>query len=137
VRLVNHPRLAVGPIGDVQVILTDGPTSFSGPHQFEPCGLDSLSRKLGVVKESYLYPGLTRIASRYVMLLTPGAGDLRIKQLTYTRRRKPVFRSSRTLGSTRIPRRSFELDPKPAFSYPESYESQRRARFRVSRPSST
>jgi hypothetical protein len=25
------------------------------------------------------------------MLLTPGAGDMRIEQLTYVRRRKPVF----------------------------------------------
>jgi hypothetical protein len=25
------------------------------------------------------------------MLLTPGAGDMRIESLTYTRRRKPLF----------------------------------------------
>ena len=44
-----------------------------------------------VVKEGYLFAGLTRIAPRYLMLLTPGAGDMRIEQLNYTRRRKPVF----------------------------------------------
>jgi len=91
VRLVSSPRMAVGRISDVDVILADGPTAFTDPRQFEPCGIDPLSRKLVVVKEGYLYPGLTRIAPRYLMLLTPGAGDMRIEQLTYTRRRKPVF----------------------------------------------
>jgi microcystin degradation protein MlrC len=91
VRLVNNPRLAVGRIGEVEVILADGPTAFTDPRQFEPCGIDPLSRKLVVVKEGYLYPGLTRIAPRYLMLLTPGAGDMRIEKLTYSRRRKPAF----------------------------------------------
>ena len=35
--------------------------------------------------------GLTRIAPRHIMLLTPGAGDMRIENLTYTRRRRPAF----------------------------------------------
>jgi microcystin degradation protein MlrC len=91
VRLVPSPRMAVGRIGDVEAILADGPTAFTDPRQFEPCGIDPLSRKLVVVKEGYLYPGLTRIAPRYLMLLTPGAGDMRIERLNYTRRRKPVF----------------------------------------------
>jgi microcystin degradation protein MlrC len=91
VRLVKDPRLAVGRIGEVEVILGDGPTAFTDPRQFEPCGLDPLSRKLVVVKEGYLYAALTRIAPRYIMLLTPGAGDMRLERLTYTRRRKPVF----------------------------------------------
>jgi microcystin degradation protein MlrC len=91
VRLVNNSRLAVGRIGGVEVILADGPKAFTDPRQFEPCGIDPLSRKLVVVKEGYLYPGLTRIAPRYLMLLTPGAGDMRIEQLTYRRRRKPSF----------------------------------------------
>ncbi|HEY5910741.1 MAG TPA: M81 family metallopeptidase [Verrucomicrobiae bacterium] len=91
VRLVHNPRLAVGRIGDVELILGDGPTAFTDPRQFEPCGIEPLKRKLVVVKEGYLYPGLTRIAPRYIMLLTPGAGDMRIEKLTYTRRRKPVF----------------------------------------------
>lgn len=91
VRLVKSPRLVVGRIGDVEVILADRPMAFTDARQFEPCGLDPLSRKLVVVKEGYLYPGLTRIAPRYIMLLTPGAGDMRIERLTYTRRHKPVF----------------------------------------------
>jgi microcystin degradation protein MlrC len=91
VRLVTSPRMAVGRIGDVEVILADGPMAFTDPRQFEPCGIDPLSRKLVVVKEGYLYPGLTRVAPRYLMLLTPGAGDMRIERLTYTRRRKPAF----------------------------------------------
>jgi microcystin degradation protein MlrC len=44
-----------------------------------------------VVKEGYLSPGLSRIARRYIMLLTPGAGDMRIERLTYTRRQKPAY----------------------------------------------
>jgi microcystin degradation protein MlrC len=91
VRLVARPRLAVGRIGDVEVILADGPCAFTDPRQFEPCGIDPLSRRLVVVKEGYLYAALTRIAPRYIMLLTPGAGDMRIEQLTYTRRRQPAF----------------------------------------------
>jgi microcystin degradation protein MlrC len=91
VRLVESARMAVGRIGEVEVILAERPTAFTDARQFEPCGIDPLSRKLVVVKEGYLYPGLTRIAPRYIMLLTPGAGDMRIERLSYLRRRKPVF----------------------------------------------
>jgi microcystin degradation protein MlrC len=91
VRLVANPRQAVIRIGDVEAILAEGPTAFTDPSQFEPGGIDPLSRKLVVVKEGYLYPGLTRIAPRYIMLLTPGAGDMRLERLSYHRRRKPVF----------------------------------------------
>ncbi len=91
IRLVKDSRLVVGRIGSVDVILADGPMAFTDPRQFEPCGIDPLMRKLVVVKEGYLYPGLTRVAPRYIMLLTPGAGDMRIEKLTYVRRRKPVF----------------------------------------------
>jgi microcystin degradation protein MlrC len=91
VRLIPNPRRVVGRIGDVEVILADGPTAFTDARQFEPCGLDPLSRKLVVVKEGYLFPGLTRIAPRYIMLLTPGAGDMRLERLVYARRRKPAF----------------------------------------------
>lgn len=91
VRVATNPRMAVIRIGEVEAILADGPTAFTRPSQFEPCGLDPLSRKLVVVKEGYLYPELTRIAPRHIMLLTPGAGDMRIERLTYLRRRKPVF----------------------------------------------
>jgi len=91
VRLVKSPRLAVGRIGGVEVILAEGPMAFTDARQFEPCGLDPLSRKLVVVKEGYLFPGLTRIAPRYIMLLTPGAGDMRLERLRYVRRRKPAF----------------------------------------------
>ena len=63
------------------------PTPVNSP----PCGIDPLSRKIVVVKEGYLYPGLTRIAPQYIMLLTPGAGDMRIEHLAYTHRRKPLF----------------------------------------------
>jgi microcystin degradation protein MlrC len=91
VRLIQNPRRAIVRIGDVEVILADGPMAFVDPSQFTPCGIDPLSRKIVVVKEGYLYPGLTRIAPRYIMLLTPGAGDMRLEHLTYTRRRKPLF----------------------------------------------
>jgi microcystin degradation protein MlrC len=83
--------MAVIRIGGVEAILADGPLAFTDPGQFQPCGIDPLSRKIVVVKEGYLYPGLTRIAPRYIMLLTPGAGDMRIDRLTYTRRRRPLF----------------------------------------------
>ncbi len=91
VRLIKNARMAVVRIGDVEAILAAGPMAFTDPSQFTPCGIDPLSRKIVVVKEGYLFPGLTRIAPRYIMLLTPGAGDMRIEHLTYTRRRKPLF----------------------------------------------
>ncbi len=91
VRLVAERRQVVGRIGGVEVILGAGPTAFTDPRQFEPCGIDPLRRKLVVVKEGYLYPALTRIAPRHIMLLTPGAGDMRIERLPYTRRRRPLF----------------------------------------------
>jgi len=91
VRLVKGSGRAVVRVGDVDAILAGGPTAFTDPDQFKTCGIDPLSYKVVVVKEGYLYPGLSAIAPRYVMLLTPGAGDMRIEKLTYTRRRKPVF----------------------------------------------
>ncbi len=91
VHLVANPRMAVIRLGNVEAILGDGPTAFVDPGQFEPCGIEPLRRKIVIVKEGYLYPGLTRIAPRYIMLLTPGAGDMRIERLTYTRRRRPLF----------------------------------------------
>jgi microcystin degradation protein MlrC len=91
VRLVGSARQAVVRIGSVEAILAEGPTAFIDPGQFAPCGIDPLSRKIVVVKEGYLYPGLSRIAPRSIMLLTPGAGDMRIERLTYTRRRRPAF----------------------------------------------
>ena len=91
-RLVkNDPRMAVIRISDVEAILAEKPVAFTNTKQFSSCGIDPLSRKIVVVKEGYLYPGLTRIAPRYIMLLTPGSGDMRIEYLTYMRRRKPAF----------------------------------------------
>ena len=75
----------------VEAILADGPMAFTDPGQFTSCGIDPLSRRIVIVKEGYLFPGLTRIAPRYIMLLTPGAGDMRLERLTYTRRRTPLF----------------------------------------------
>ncbi len=91
VRLVKDSGTAVVRVGDVDVILSDGPMAFTNPDQFKACRIDPLTYKIVVVKEGYLFPGLTRIAPRYIMLLTPGAGDMRIERLTYTRRRKPIF----------------------------------------------
>jgi microcystin degradation protein MlrC len=91
IRLVQQPRMAVIRIDGIEVILTDGPSTFKDPGQFELCGINPLDRKIVVVKMGYLYPGLKRIAPRYIMLLTPGAGDMRIEKLTYTRLQRPVF----------------------------------------------
>ena len=91
VRLVQQPRMAVIKINAVEAILTDRPSTFRDPKQFEPCGINPLDRKIVVVKMGYLYPGLTKIAPRYIMLLTAGAGDMRIEKLVYTRLRRPIF----------------------------------------------
>jgi microcystin degradation protein MlrC len=91
VRLIEEPRMAVIRCNGVEAVLSDGPRTFRNPGQFEQCGIDPLSRKIVVVKMGYLYPQLTEIAPRHIMLMTPGAGDMRIESLTYTRRRKPLY----------------------------------------------
>jgi microcystin degradation protein MlrC len=78
-------------VGDVEAVLAGGPTAFIDVDQFEACGIDPRKYKLVVVKEGYLFPGLTRIAPRYIMLLTPGAGDMRIERLPYILRQRPAF----------------------------------------------
>ena len=43
VRLVKDSGMAVVRIGDVEVILSDGPMAFTDPDQFKACGIDPLS----------------------------------------------------------------------------------------------
>jgi len=92
IRLVtgDQPN-AVVRIGELEAILTTVAAGFTLLRHFKSCGIDPLSRKIVVVKQGYLYPELRKVAPRHIMLLTPGAGDMRIEQLTYIRRRKPVF----------------------------------------------
>jgi len=87
----GSPRMAVIRIGGVHAILAESGVAFKSPEQFRSCGIDPLSHKIVVVKQGYLYPKLTAIAPRHIMLLTPGAGDMRIAKMVYTRRRKPMF----------------------------------------------
>src|ERR1043166_883562 len=87
---VDQPQ-AVVRIGELEAILTTGPSGFTLLRHFQSCGIDPLSRRIVVVKQGYLYPELRKVAPRHIMLLTPGAGDMRVEQLTYIRRRKPVF----------------------------------------------
>ncbi len=90
-RLIQQPKMAVIKTGGIEVILTDGPDTFTTVSQFEQCGINPLERRIVVVKMGYLYPGLIKIAPRYIMLLTPGSGDMRIEKLTYSRLRRPIF----------------------------------------------
>ena len=89
VRLVNRPRAAVIAIGGVTAVL--GPAFFGGKRDYEPFGLDPTAFKIVVTKCGYAYPGHAAITPRHIMLLTPGAGDMRIERLEYVRRRKPLF----------------------------------------------
>lgn len=91
VRLVKDPRWAVIRVGSVEAILSDQPEGFTEVGDFRNCGIDPLARQIVVVKQGYLFPSLREIAPRHIMLLTPGAGDMRLDRLTYTRRRRPVF----------------------------------------------
>jgi microcystin degradation protein MlrC len=91
IRLIQKPKMAVIKINNVEVILTNEPATFYDSDQFAQCGINPLERKIVVVKMGYLFPGLTRIAPRYIMLLTPGSGDMRIEKLKYTRLRRPIF----------------------------------------------
>ena len=91
VRLVQQPRMAVIKIDTIEVIITDEPATFTDAGQFETCGINPLERKIVVTKMGYLFPDLRRIAPRHIMLLTPGAGDMRIEKLTYNRIRRPIF----------------------------------------------
>jgi microcystin degradation protein MlrC len=89
--ITTGQQKAVVRIGDVEAILAAGSAGFTNLREFELCGIDPLQRKIVVVKQGYLFPELSRIARRHIMLLTPGCGDMRIEQLTYLRRRKPIF----------------------------------------------
>ncbi|MBN1789623.1 MAG: M81 family metallopeptidase [Bacteroidales bacterium] len=91
IRLVGQPKMAVVKIDAIEVIITDGPSTFRTPAQFERCGIDPLKRKIVVTKMGYLYPELAKISQRHIILMTPGAGDMRIEKLTYTRLRRPIF----------------------------------------------
>ena len=91
-RLIDgDPRMALVRVGGVEVVLHEGPYAFKDPAQFEPLGINPLDCKIVVVKQGYLYPKLSAIAPRYIVLLTPGASDLRIEQLDYDCRRRPMF----------------------------------------------
>jgi microcystin degradation protein MlrC len=83
--------MAVVRIGQVEVVLCRHPVAFTDPSQFQACGIEPLAHKIVVVKEGYLFPGLSRIAPRHIMLLTPGSGDMRLEKLTYRRRRRPMY----------------------------------------------
>ncbi|MBP8959869.1 MAG: M81 family metallopeptidase [Bacteroidales bacterium] len=91
IRLIQQPRLAVIQINGIETVLSEGPYTFRDLSQFELCGINPLERKIVVLKMGYLYPGLASIAPRHIMLLTPGAGDMRIEKLKYTRLRRPIF----------------------------------------------
>jgi microcystin degradation protein MlrC len=91
VRLIQQSGMAVIRINDIEVILTDGPVAFIEPGQFETCGIRPLEHKIVVTKMGYLFPELAKIAPRNIMLLTPGAGDMRIERLNYSRIRRPIF----------------------------------------------
>jgi microcystin degradation protein MlrC len=91
VKLIQQPRMAVIKIDAIDVILTDEPATFTDPGQFETCGINPLECKIVVTKMGYLFPDLRRIAPRHIMLLTPGAGDMRIEKLTFNRIRRPIF----------------------------------------------
>ncbi len=92
VRLVPMvPRAVVVRIDGVEAVLSEQTSAFIAPWQFQTCGIDPLQYKIVVVKEGYLFPKLSRIAPRHIMLLTPGSGDMRLERLVYHRRRKPMF----------------------------------------------
>ena len=92
VKLIDaKPRMAVVRIDGVQAIIAEKVVAFKTPEQFRACGIDPLAHKIVVVKQGYLYPKLTAIAPRHIMLLTPGAADMRIEKLNYVRRRRPLY----------------------------------------------
>ena len=92
VRLIkSKPRMAVVRIGGVLAVLEEGVVAFKTPEQFHACGIEPLDHKIVVVKQGYLYPKLSAIAPRHILLLTPGAADMRLETLPYTRRQKPLY----------------------------------------------
>jgi microcystin degradation protein MlrC len=83
--------MAVVRIAGVDAILIKHDRAFIDPQGFETCSIDPLAYKLVVVKQGYLYPKLSNIAPRHILLLTPGTADMRIEKLAYVRRRRPLF----------------------------------------------
>jgi microcystin degradation protein MlrC len=91
IKLIREPEMAVIKIDNIEVVLVGDSSTFLTRAQFDQCGINPLERKLVVLKMGYLFPDLVKIAPRYIMLLTPGAGDMRIEKLTYSRIRRPIF----------------------------------------------
>lgn len=91
VRLIQKPKMAVIKTEGIEVILTSEPSTFTNLSQFKQCRINPLERRIVVLKMGYLFPDLVKVAPRYIMLLTPGSGDMRIEKLHYTRIRRPIF----------------------------------------------
>ena len=89
--LVDAPRMAVVQLGNIEIVLTERPTGFTRLSEFERCSTDPAKRKIVAVKQGYLFPELTAIAARHIMLLTPGAGDMCTASLPYVRRQVPAY----------------------------------------------
>jgi microcystin degradation protein MlrC len=88
-RLVKDRGAAAVRVGGVTAVL--GVAFMSGPGEYEPFGLDPSGYKVIVTKCGYRFPSQDRLAPRHIMLLTPGAGDMRLERLNYLRRKKPAF----------------------------------------------
>ncbi len=88
-RLIKERNAAVVRLGGVTAVL--GVAFFAGPGEWAPFGLAPSDYKIIVTKCGYSFPSQAELAPRHIMLLTPGAGDMRLEHLTYVRRKKPAF----------------------------------------------
>jgi microcystin degradation protein MlrC len=78
-------------IGGVTVLLSAARQPFHMPASIEAFGVDPRQYKLVVVKQGYLAPDLAEHAGRVIWVLSPGATDLRLEQLTYRRLPRPIY----------------------------------------------
>jgi microcystin degradation protein MlrC len=75
----------------VTVVLTADRTVFADRASILAAGVDPMRKRIVVVKQGYLFPDLIDHAPRAIMVLSPGASDLRIEELPYKRLCRPAY----------------------------------------------
>ena len=91
VNVIEGNRQAVLQVDGVTIVLTTLRQSFTALADFANVGVNPLDYKIVVVKLGYLFPELMPIAAKWLMTLSPGATDLDLAHLPYTRIKRPMF----------------------------------------------
>ena len=78
-------------LGDLDIVVTDVPGSFTSFAHFEGAGLNLEDYHIIVVKQGYLFAELSQVAKLAILALTPGATHQIIENLKYERITHPLY----------------------------------------------